>query len=135
MSVKGDAVAVKTAKKLDAEAVKKEVEEARKAPTAKETVKEVSEKVEKGVKEFAGKAREALGVVEAFSPKVARGIMLIAVTVPSIYLVGSAIGAVAPYVTQYIVSLAPFLVMAVSMLIALTMVSLAIGLVRTLALG
>ncbi|MCC6056788.1 MAG: hypothetical protein LM583_08945 [Desulfurococcaceae archaeon] len=107
------------------------------APKIREvTVAErVAEKIEKGVKEFAEKARKALGVAEAFSPKVARGIMLIAVTVPSIYLVASAVGAIAPYVTQYITAMAPFLVMAITMLIALTMVSLAIGLVRTLALG
>jgi hypothetical protein len=98
-------------------------------------VKEVAEKIEKGVKEFAERAGKALKVTEAFSPKVARGIMLVAVTVPSIYLVASAVGAVVPYVTQYIVSMAPFLVMAITILIALTMVSLAIGLVRALALG
>ena len=97
--------------------------------------KEVVEKVEKGVKEFGKKAEKALKVVEAFSPRVARGIMLVAVTVPSIYLVASAVGAVAPYVTQYIVAAAPFLVMSITMLIALSMVSLAIGLVRVLALG
>jgi hypothetical protein len=95
----------------------------------------VAEKIEKGVKEFAEKAKKALGVAEAFSPRVARGIMLITVTIPSVYLVASAVGAVAPYVTQYIVSMAPFLVMAITMLIALTMVSLAIGLVRAVALG
>jgi len=97
--------------------------------------KEVAERIEKGVKEFGEKAKKALKVAEAFSPKVARGIMLVAVTVPSVYLVASAVGAVAPYVTQYIVATAPFLVMAITMLIAVTMVSLAIGLVRTVALG
>jgi len=95
----------------------------------------VAEKIEKGVKEFGKKAKKALGVAEAFSPGVARGIMLTAVTIPSVYLVASAVGAVAPYVTQYIVSMAPFLVMAITMLIALSMVSLAIGLVRAVALG
>jgi hypothetical protein len=113
--------------KWDAE----EIEKVKRAPEAKE----VAEKIEKGVKEFAERARKALKVTEAFSPKVARGIMLISVTVPSIYLVASAVGAVAPHVTQYIVATAPFLVMSITMLIALTMVSLAIGLVRTLALG
>lgn len=107
------------------------------APKIREvTVAErVAEKIEKGVKEFGEKAKKALGVAEAFSPRVARGIMLVAVTVPSIYLVASAVGAVAPYVTQYIVAAAPFLVMSITMLIALSMVSLAIGLVRAVALG
>jgi hypothetical protein len=107
------------------------------APKIREvTVAErVAEKIEKGAKEFAEKARKALGVAEAFSPSVARGIMLIAVTVPSVYLVASAVGAVAPYVTQYITAMAPFLVMAITALVAITMVSLAIGLVRALALG
>ena len=98
-------------------------------------VKEVAEKIEKGVKEFGERARKALKVAEAFSPRVARGIMLVAVTVPSVYLVASAVGAVAPYVMQYITAMAPFLVMAITMLIAVTMVALAIGLVKTLVLS
>jgi hypothetical protein len=107
------------------------------APKIREvtTAEKVAEKIEKGAKEFAKKAKKALGVAEAFSPRVARGIMLISVTIPSVYLVASAVGAVAPYVTQYITAMAPFLVMAITMLIALTMVSLAISLVRTLARG
>jgi len=97
--------------------------------------KEVTKKIEESAKEFGVKAKKALGVVEKISPRTVRGVMLVAATVPSIYLVAAATAAVAPHVQQYIVYLAPIIVHVISMSIALTIVSLALGLVRAFVLS
>jgi len=95
---------------------------------------EIPKKAEETAKKVAEKAKETVEVFKAFTPSVARGVILFSTTIPMIYLIGSAVGAVAPFVTQYIYIYAPLIVQFISMFIALSLFALALGLVRRLAL-
>jgi hypothetical protein len=95
----------------------------------------VVEKLKKGAEEFAKKTEKAVKVLETFSPKAARGLMLVAVTIPSIYLIGAATAAIAPYVWVYIQAAAPLIIYMLTMFMALSIASLAIYVVRTFVLG
>jgi len=98
-------------------------------------VKEIGEKIERAVEKFARATEKSLKVFEAFSPRVAKGMILMSITIPSIILVGTAVASVAPYVSVYMQYMVPLLIQMVTMLMAVSIASLAIYTVRTFVFG
>jgi len=96
----------------------------------KEKIEEVAEKLKEGAEKFAEKSEKAVKALEAFSPKAARGLMLVAVTIPSIYLIGAATAAVAPYVWTYMQATVPLIIYMLTMFMAISIASLAIYMVK-----
>lgn len=87
-----------------------------------EKVAEKAREVGKGVKE----------AVEKFSPATMRGIVLLTVTIPTVYLIASAFGTISPYIQTTFAYFAPFLSQMIVMFIVLSIVALTVGVVRRL---
>jgi cobalamin biosynthesis protein CobD/CbiB len=113
--------------------VKEEKKEEEKKPAVR--LEEVGERIGKAVERFARATERSLKVFEAFSPRVAKGMILMSITIPSIILVGTAVASVAPYVSVYMQYMVPLIIQMVTMLMAVSIASLAIYMVRTFVFG
>ena len=111
------------------------VEEEKKEKKPAVRLEEIGERIEKAVERFTRATERSLKVFEAFSPRVAKGMILMSITIPSIVLVGTAVASVAPYVSVYMQYMVPLLIQMVTMLIGISIASLAIYMVRTFVFG
>jgi hypothetical protein len=98
-------------------------------------LEEIGKRIEKAVERFAVTAEKSLKVFEAFSPRVAKGMILMSITIPSVILVGTAVASVAPYVSVYMQYMVPLFMQMITMLMAVSIASLAIYMVRTFVFG
>lgn len=77
-------------------------------------------------------AEEAIKVFGAFTPGVARGIIILAITIPTVALVSSAIGAIFPALSIALSEMIPILVQMIMLFMFFSIMALTIGVVRRL---